>query len=471
MEILNRFLGSLISTLQQCLYEGGFSLTVCNEDKIFFRRFIFIVIPLVIQELINAAVNMADTVMIGKLGIHEVTAVGLSNQIFFLFILVCFGISGGASIFMGQFTGKNDYHSIHKIMGIAFVCTTLAALFFSVCVTFFPENIIRIYTKDDLVIELSAKYLKPVAFSYFFTAISIVINASLRSIGQTKFPLVTTVIALFCSVTLNYIFIFIFHMGVFGAGLSTLIARGIELILQIILIWKLKLPVGASLKSYLSMNSKFIKMFLVIAAPVIFTEIGWSVGTSLYHVAFQYAGTEGQGAMQISMTVQNMFMVIGMSIGTSCGILTANLLGSGEFSKAIRYSRIFLWLATGFSFVMGIILIFLSPVIINFFDIPDSAKQNVQNILYVIAFGIAIRTFNYTSIVGILRSGGDTKFCLFITLASVWFVGVPMAFIGAIYFDLPIHLILVMAYSEEIIKAVLSGIRVFSNKWVNTIVD
>lgn len=453
------------------IFKGGFFVTVIREDKEFFKKLIFLAIPIIIQELLNSAVNMVDVIMIGTLGIHEVAAVGLANQIFFLFILVCFGITSGASIFIGQFYGKGDYESIHKVMGISFVSSMLVATIFASGAIFFPEAIMSIYTRDERVIELAAKYLRPIGISYFFLAVIVTINSALRSIGQTKFPMFTSIIALTFNVTLTYVLIFIFDMGITGAAISTVITRAIELILQIILIRKFRLIILAPIKVYFSADRIFIKMFFATAGSVIINEFIWALGTSLYQVAYQFAGTEGQGAIQIASPVQNLFLVISIAIGTSCGIMIANQLGAGEREKAIRYSRKCITISVSFSIVMGILLIFASPLIISLFNVYGIVEENVRNILYVIAIGMTLKTFNYATIVGILRSGGDTKFCLYTDLGTVWLVGVPMAFFGAIVLGMPIHLILLMSYGEEVSKAIVSGLRVKSNKWANTLVN
>ena len=437
----------------------------------FFKRLLALSIPIMLQELLNSSVNMVDIVMIGSLGIESVAAVGLANQIFFLFILLCFGIISGSGIFIGQFFGKRDMAGVHKVMGICFTFTIAGASLFATGAIFFPEFLMQIYSNDENVIRLGVSYLRIIGFSYFFTAISASLNGALRSIGQTKFPMITTIVALLISVSLNYVFIFIFDFGVAGAALGTLIARMVELTLQLFIINKFKLPIATKLKSYFVADKAFIKIFFKTTTPVILNEVVWATGVSLYQIAYKFVGMEAQGAMQIASTVQNLFMVIGMAVGTSCGIMLANLLGAGEHEKAIIYSRKCLLLVIVFSMLMGLVLILLTPFIINFFDVSDSIKDSLQKIIYVVALGMTVKTFNYTTVVGILRSGGDTKFCLLLDSGTVWLVGVPSAFLSAIIFQWPIHLVFAMVYGEEIVKCFLSGQRVWKNRWARTIVD
>ncbi len=450
----------------------GSSPTDQSAKDSFVARLILLAVPIILQELINSTVNLLDTFMIGKLGIHEVTAVGLANQIFFLFILLTFGINSGSSIFMGQFWGKNDTKSIRKVMGICFISTFLGACLFAIPAFFVPEKIMSIYSDNDTrVIELGAQYLRIVCFSYFLTAFSATLNISLKSIGQTKIPMFTTMIALSCNFILNYIFIFILKMGVEGAAYATLIARFIELCVQLVLVNLLKLPVIGQIRQYFSADAAFIKKHFMLTYPVILNEFIWALGTSAYNIAYKFTGTEGQGAVQISGTIQNLFGVIGFSVGSAAGIILANTLGANEKEKAIRYSRKSLFLAVALSILMGLVLLLVAPGIISLFNVSDQVKEYAAKIMYVIAAGMVIKTFNFTSIVGILRSGGDTMFCLILDGLTVWLVGVPLAFIGGYFLRLPIYWVVLFVYGEEIVKLFASAYRVFSNIWVKNVVE
>lgn len=442
-----------------------------TEDKVFFRNLCYLAVPIVLQELLNSSVNMMDTFMIGQLGDAEVASVGLANQIFFLFNLMIFGINSGASIFMGQYWGKRDVKNIHRVMGICFVLSSLASAFFCFGALFAPKVLMNIYSQDLEVINLGVEYLRVIGISYFMTAIVVCFNVSLRVINQTKFPMFTTFISLISNVIFNYIFIFVMNLGVAGAALGTLCARSIEITIQIILIRKFRLPIGTKIKNYFTANKEFIINFMKITAPVILNEFIWAVGTSIYNIAYKYSGTQAQAAVQISSTVQNLFIVVGMGVGAACGIMLSNSLGAGDIKKAIIYSRKCLVISVILSTFMGIGLIVSSPLIVSMFDVQQVVKDYARYILIVISVGMIFKTFNYTSIVGILRSGGDTKFCLFLDFSSVWFIGVPMAFLGSAFLHLPIYWTVALVFLEEIFKFFISGYRVLTNKWAKSVIE
>lgn len=428
-------------------------------------------LPIIFQELINSSVNLLDTFMVGSLGLNSVTAVGSANQIFFLFALLVFGISSGSSAFMGQYWGNNEKDNLHKTMGICLVFALSVATLFFIPSQLFGKALIDIYSDNENVIELGAKYLRISSISFFLTAIIVTINTSLKSIGQTKLPMFTTLIALTSNAILNYIFIYIFKKGVEGAAIATLIARIFEVCIQIFLIRYMKMPVYTKLKNYFKFNFVFVKKYIKIVWSVFANEALWALGTTLYFIAYSKVSNEAVGAVQISSSVQQMFMVVGMGVGSASGIIIANLLGSGERDKAIDVAKKATHLSVILSVIMSILLILTAPLIVKNFNVPDEVKGYTYNIFYVISIGMVIKTYNFTAIVGILRNGGDTLFCLFIDCISVWFVGVPLAFISAIYLKLPIHFVFALVYSEEIVKFLFCYFRIKSNKWANRIIE
>ena len=440
------------------------------KAKKFYKALFLLAMPIFLQEFINASVNLLDQIMVGTLGLDSINGVAFAGQILFVCMLVMFGVNSGSSIFMGQFWGKRDVASIRKVMGICYITNICISFVFAFGAIVVPEALIRIYSAESEVIRLGAMYLRIVGPSFLLSAVTTTTNASLRSIGQTKIPMFTTLIALVSNGALNALFIFGLGWGVAGAAIATLTARVLEITVQQIVIRKLHLPVAAPLRGYLTADAAFIKSFFTITMPVILNEGMWGLGTSLYQVVFKACGNESQGAVQIGSSVLNVFIVIGMGIGSACGIMLANQLGAGEREDAIVNSRRSLLLACGLSACMGGLLILLSPVILSFYDVSPDIKATAQLIMYIIAVALVLKTYNYTTIVGILRSGGDTKYCLIVDVLSVWAIGLPMAALGAYFLHLPIHIVMIMMYSEEVFKFIITSFRVRSNKWATQLV-
>jgi putative MATE family efflux protein len=415
-------------------------------------------------------INFLDNVMVGSQGLEAINAVGFSNQLFFLYSVVIYGVCTGSAVLTGQYWGKKDTQSIHKVMGIGFISGMALAFLFASVAIIFPGWFLGFYTDNPEIIELGKVYLRIVGISYLITPITMTYNFAMRSIKQTKIPMVIIIIALLVNVTLNYLFIMVFGWGVLGAALATLFARVVELTVQAILIRKLKMPIVAKFKEYMSFNREFVKSCFRITAPVILNEMVWALGMVLTQVAYKGAGDEAQGAAQINTAISGLFFVSGMALGVASGIMTANELGAGNRVRAVSYSRKSLLFTSVVGIIMSGLMILICPLLISLYDISDSVSFYANRILIMSAIFMTARIFNFTTIVGILRNGGDTKFCLFVDCLSIWIIAVPMAFLGVYVFKLPIYWVFALVYLDEAVKVLITGARVLGNKWANTVV-
>lgn len=447
-------------------------MNISKENRVFLSKVFAIALPIIFQELINSSINIADTLMIGSLGEKSITAVALGNQIFFIFILIVFGINSGASVFMGQYWGVRDNKSIHKTMGISLLSSLTVAFVFLILAQTIPYKLLILYTRDREVLDIAVGYLKIVSITYPFYALSFVINMANRSTEKTKIPMITTTITLLINVTLNALFIFYLDFGVVGAALGTLIARTIEVLIQITLIKKLKLPILGKFKDYFSATKSFVIEYYKKATPVILNELMWALGVTLYMVAYGLVESSAspQASIQIANTIKQLFMVIGIGIGSSAAVIIGNLLGASQIEMAKKYAKKFTKLVLIIGIVMSITLIIISPYIVGFFDVSDEVRQNTILILRIIAISMNFSMLNYLNIIGILRAGGDTLYCLVLDAGSVWLCGVPLAFLG-VYLNLPIYYVFALAMSEEVVKLLFSTLRVKSGKWAINIID
>lgn len=441
-----------------------------KQQKTFLGLLLSIAPAVSFEQVISAAVNMIDTIMIGhSMGVSEVAAVGLANQVLFLFFLMVFGIISASTVFSGQYFGKGDINSIHKIMGIGFVGSSLTALLFFLPAFFVPHLVMSIYSSDPIVIELGARFLRITSFSYFFVAITFTRSSAMRSIRQTRIPMITTSIALVLNVTLNYIVIFVLNKGLEGVAWTTLISRGVELLFQQYLIQKYKIPINTKFKNYFNFNKEFVRKFINIGGFIIINEVTWAIGNSAYNVAYGIIGTDAQGSMQMSMAMVNMFQVFGNAIAISTSIIVSNTLGSGKHELAVHYAKYCIYFSVFVAVLMGILLILFASPLATFYNLDTLAHTYVVNILFVAGITMVLRTLNFTIIVGILRSGGDTKWCFYLEIITVYLLGLPLAFFSALI-GLPIYIVYLMISVEELVKLIISGKRMRTNNWANTIV-
>lgn len=440
----------------------------------FYKTLLLIALPVALQNLITASLNMVDTMMIGRLGEEAIAAVGMANQLFFLFNLICFGICSGGAIFIAQYWGKKDIPNIRAVMGFILVAVSLCGAVFTVIALGFPGAVMMVFDAEPQVKQLGVTYLRIVGISYLATAFTFAYSISSRSVQKATMPMIVSGIALLLNAVLNYIFIFgklgFPAMGVAGAALGTLIARIFELVVMVGAIYATNHPLAGTLKELRGFTRDFLRRYRFTALPVIINEFAWSTGMVMYSVAYARLGTEAMAAVQVYNVATNLFMVFSFGLANACGVMLGNKLGEGADQEAIEYSKRFLYLTFLVGAVIGIIIYLSIPWVLQIFAIKPNLQYTVRTMLIIKAVFLPILTFNAALIVGILRSGGDTRFALFLELFSVWGFGVPMAFLGAVVFRFPIHIVVFMTTLEEVVKALIGVPRLLSRKWVKNLI-
>nr|MBP9596992.1 MATE family efflux transporter [Fusobacteriaceae bacterium] len=425
-------------------------------DWKFYRRLFVLTLPIVIQNLIASMLNMADTLMIGKLGEKELAAVGMANQYFFFFSLMLFGVNAGVSMFISQFWGKKDILSIKKMTSIGIVLGTTISIIFMVIGIIFPNQIIGIFNKDAQVVALGGRYLVVVALSYVFTAISFSFAFASRSIENSFLPMMASIVALLINIVGNYILIFgkfgVEAMGVEGAAWATVFARIIETIIIITYVYYKKMPIKVNLSNLLHIDTKFLNMSMKGITPILVNEIVWGLGNVTYNIIYSRLGVSAAATIQITTTVLNLLMIVIFALGSSAMIIVGQEIGRGDIARGRTYAKKLYKLALKVGIFVGIIVYFVAPYVVLFFNMSSAVLKSSEIILKINSIALMFRTYNFIMIVGILRGGGDAKFGLILQGITMWFIGIPLVYLAAFIFKLPIYYVVLFCTVEEIVK-------------------
>jgi putative MATE family efflux protein len=440
-----------------------------NRD--YYKGLVTIAIPIIIQNFVSSALNAIDVIMIGQMGETSVASVGLANQITFLTNFLIFGITSGSAIFAAQLWGKRDVASIRKVLGAALIMAVGGALLFTLFGIIFPRTALSIYTNDLAVIDLGSQYLRIVAFSYPFLAISFSFGSILRSSGEVRLPVMVSVLAIILKTGLSYVLIFgklgFPTLGIPGAALGTVIARIFETIILLSLAYRRKTVVAGRPAELFTFQPSFWNNYLKTALPVVFNEALWSLGITGYNLIYARISTEAVAAINITATIESLAFTIFIGISNACGIMVGNRIGSGNSHEAFAYARRTLVIGTLGAWLIGGLIYSLSGPVLNFYNVSPEVKEYARSVLLVISLFLWIRISNMIIIVGILRSGGDTRFGLILDVGTVWLVGIPLAAVGAFVFHLPIYWVYTLVMGDELVKLIVGYTRVFSKKWIN----
>lgn len=445
------------------------------KDRTFLREMLGIAIPISFQQFVNASLNMIDVIMIGQLGEASIAALGLSNQVFFVFILLLFGTTSGMAIFTAQYWGKRDVESIRKVLGMSILTTSVIATLFTLAATLAPDKVLGFYTNDPEVISIGSRYLRIVALSYIPVALATSYIATLRSIHLIKITVIATIIALIFKTVLGYMLIFgiwIFPaLGVEGAAIGTASGWILELTLLFIFVYAGKTPLAANPLTFFSFDFSFFRRVLHTTLPALANELFWSVGITTYNAIYARIGTDAIAAINVNATIEELGFVIFMGLGNACAVMVGNRIGAGKKDEAYEVVRRVIILCVLAAWVIGLMVFLLRDVVVGMYNLSPSGVTNVRMLMLMMACVLWIRMFNFSTFIGALRAGGDTRFALFMELISIWLIGVPAAYTGAFILQLPVYYVYLMVALEEIAKAFVSYWRFRSRRWIHDLVN
>jgi putative MATE family efflux protein len=447
----------------------------------FYKALLFIALPITLQQLMQTFVNMLDTIMVGQLGAVQIAAVGLGNQIFFILNMILFGISSGGSIFIAQYWGKKDIAGIRHTMGIMLSISMIVSLLFAFLAIIFPETLISLYSKDPAVISSGGSYLRYVGISYPFMAFGFVYQFAFRSTEHVRLPMVSTMVSFFINALFNYLLIFgmsfsigrfcltVPAMGVTGAAIATVISRVAELAILLIYSYSKHYEASGPLKEIFNFDHYTVIRFIKIALPVIFNETLWGTGITIQNSIFAHAGTNSIAAFNITTTVSQLTWVFFIGMGNGAAIIIGKRIGSGNADEARRYANRFAWFMPLMAFFFGILLYPLSLTLPLIFKVDRGILWQAQLMLVVLMCNYPFNAFNMCMIVGICRSGGDTKFGAFCDLFWMWTVSIPLGFAAAFVFHWEPWQIYLCLQTEQLLKAVTGFIRLRSGRWLHNV--
>ncbi|MCI9282984.1 MAG: MATE family efflux transporter [Lachnospiraceae bacterium] len=443
------------------------------RDRIFLRKAVMIALPVALQGMLNTIVNLVDTMMIGQLGETTIAAVGLANKVFFVFSLLVFGVASGSGVLAAQYWGNQDEKNIRKVTGLALLIALVGSLFFVIPSVMYPSAVMRIFTNSQGAIQIGAVYLAVAALSYPFTALTNIYVAMLRAVGRVKAPVMISCMTILINITLNYVLIFGHfgapRLGAQGAAIATLTARIVESGAILGVVYLTRSPIAGRFGELFGYGGAFVRQFVGTASPVIANEFIWGLGTTMYSLAYGRMGDNAVASITIATTIQDIVVVLFQGLSAATAVILGNEMGAGKLKQAEKYAKNFFILQFLVTLAAMGICYGIRGNIIAMYSISPEVAADVNRCLLVFILYMPFKMFNFINIVGVLRSGGDTKLCLVIDTSGVWLIGVPMAFLGGLYLRQTIAVVYAMVMSEEVYKAVVGYLRYRQKKWLRNL--
>jgi len=439
-------------------------------DKNFYKKVISLVIPMAIQNLINVGVMAADVIMLGRVGETVLSGASLGGQVFFILNLILFGTTSGACVLIAQYWGRKDTETIEKIIGIAMRIAVLVSLLFTVATLIIPEPIMHIFSSEPEVIHEGAKYLRIIAFTYPIVAVTMVYLNLIKSIERVVVSTVVYAASLALNVAANAILIFGLlgfpAMGIQGAAIGTLCARLLELIIVVFYATRMNKEVQVRV-SYIWKQDKVLrKDFFHYSGPVILNEMLWGLGYSANAAIVGHLGSSAVAANSVVQVARQLSMVVVFGIGNATAIMLGKAIGEKKEHLAELYGKRFIRLALIFGIIGGCIILLARPFVIAGLNFSGMTADYMNTFFFMMSYYAVGQALNTVIIVGILRSGGDTRFGLVMDACSMCCGSILLGFLAAFVFHLPVKVVYFFLLSDELIKIPFSLMRYKKKKWL-----
>jgi len=205
--------------------------------------------------------------------------------------------------------------------------------------------------------------------------------------------------------------------------------------------------------------------------PTTANEMLWATGTSLYLAAYGRMGVTEAASVQAGNIIFNLFSLACFAVGDAMLILCGEKLGQGKLKEAFELGRRILRIAVIIGAVAGGMLIATSWIIVKAFHFSELGIYYTTMILIVYGCILFVKIHNGTIVVGALRAGGDTRAAMLLDILPVWCIGVPLAFIGALVFHIPVYFVVAIVQTEEVVKFFILRRRFKSKIWVRDLVE
>lgn len=440
-------------------------------EKGFRADLISIALPVTLQSLLQSSFSMVDQIMIGQLGSASIAGIGLGGKFASIYTVVLGAVAAAAGIMAAQYVGARDEEGTGRSFYLnLLVGLLLAGGFLAVCV-FFPQGVMSFYTQDEAVRAQAAAYLRIYAISFPFMAISTIMSVFLRCVGKAAFPLAASFFSVLLNTGLNYLLIFgrggASPMGVRGAAIASVIAQAAAFGVTAVYFFR-----DAVFRSYgsrermlaaLRLTAEERKQYLGILAPILVCEFMWSLGENMYAVIYGRLGTEPCAAMTMTGPVQGLMIGLLSGVSQAAGIMIGKHLGKGDYETAYRDSKRLMGCGFAGSAALSLLLLWTGRYYVLLYNVETSVQSMAYLILVAFAIISPIKVQNMILGGGIIRSGGMTRYVMWIDMIGTWIFGVPLGFLAAFVWKLPIHQVYFILSLEEVVRFLIS-LAVFRRK-------
>lgn len=441
------------------------------KDKSFYWLVLSIALPVAMQQVINLGVNLADQIMIGSFGETQISACSLANNFYFIYNVLCLGISGGACVLTAQYWGAGNTHRVKQATTLALWIAVVLSLLFASLSVLCPETIMSFYTSDKAIMIEGAKYLRIMSLVYTIHGTALIAVAILRTVGVVKLGLLISCVSFFVNLFFNYVFIFgkfgFPRLEIAGAAVGTLIARLVEFLITFIYMMKIENQLRYRFKDlFIKVEKPLIKEYITIGSPVIVSDGLLTFGNNAQAMIMGRMGASMVSAHAITNVVVQISTVFISGISSSSSVITGNTIGKGEGHKALEQGYTFFSLSVIIGILGAGLINLLSPFVISMYKITPETVVVTEQLMYAVEFIVIFQCIQSVMTKGVLRGGGDTKFLMIADVLFLWIASIPLGYLSGLVWKLSPFFVYICLRIDYIIKSFWCLRRLSSGKWI-----
>ena len=432
------------------------------------RTLIRLIAPIVLEQLLAVSIGAVDMMMVGAIGEYAVSGVDIVNNINNLFIVAFGALATGGAVVTSQYIGRGDRenarNSARQLIYLVTVIACVTLVFAASC----RKALIRVLygTLDMDVTDAATTYLFFTALSYPFLAVSNACSAIFRAAGNSGTSMFVTLLSNVLNVFGNALLIFVFHLGVLGAALATLVSRiAAATALFALLVTREDGPVSLAGISRGRLCRNTVLQIVRIAVPGGLESSMYSFGKLLTQRLFPAFGVGAIAANAVANTTDLLAVMPGVAFSMALVTVVGQCVGAKDYESAKRLTaKIMRWTYLTLALLSGATILFSVPLIALFHLSPDAAVMARTFVIIgafteMFAFGAAF------TLPGALRAAGDVRFTLIAPTLSMWVLRIGGSYLLVCGFQTGPEGIWIAMCADNVCRGVCNYLRWRSGRW------
>ena len=430
--------------------------------------------PLLITFILANSFSLIDSIMLSNYDNNAAKGVATISQLQMIVGPILFGFLAGVGVYASQYFGAKDFINLKKTFGLSVILSIIFSVLFISYLAFFGDNFIGLFSDTEEIVENAKLYKNYLIYMYMLFPINFAFTFGFRITKRAKIAMYTNVLMGLINTLFNYLLIFgnfgFQELGVEGAGIATVISKGVVLVLNIIIVIIIKPEFLGKFQDMFIMKLDFAKPILTKALPIVLSESLFGLARFAYAYAFKEVGESAFHAERYATGLSFLTNSFVMATANTSSIIMGAALGKGAMQEARETAK----KLVRFVFItsLGVLLItsLILLLFVQLYDIKDPIlNENVIHLVRINGIFYGLRTIS-SSLLFIIRSGGDTLFALIIDSGVAWMIGIPLSLLAVIIFKVDLITLKFITLSESVIKVVVAFYRFRSYKWMKKII-